>query len=90
MHRGDDLADDLVLDHDLVVLSDGEDYEAVLSDNGPSEGNMSPGSPSPTETLQKKRKRREKEKERKAKVSFYVPFVFVEAGEKPEAETRRS
>ncbi|KAF8352364.1 U3-containing 90S pre-ribosomal complex subunit-domain containing protein [Amanita rubescens] len=63
MHGGDDLAGDFVLD----VLSDGEDYEAVFSDNGPSEDNTSPGSPSPTEIPQKKRKRREKEKERKAK-----------------------
>jgi hypothetical protein len=70
MNGGDDLAEDFILDHDLVVLSDGEDYEAVFSDNGPSEDNTTPGSPSPTEITQKKRKRREKEKERKAKVSF--------------------
>ncbi|KAK2460546.1 hypothetical protein APHAL10511_007016 [Amanita phalloides] len=65
MHGGDELEDDFVIDHDLVALSEGEEYEAILSDEG------SPSSPRsdpvPAERIDKKRRRREKEKERKVK-----------------------
>ena len=87
MYGGDDL-DDFVVDHDLVALSDGEGYEAILSDNGPSEN--SPDSTSPIEKPPGKRKRREKEKERKAKVSFPAPFTLMDAEKKTETETGRS
>jgi hypothetical protein len=76
MQGPDDLADDFVVDHDLVALSDGEEgYEAILSDNGASENSMSPAP-------QKKRKRREKEKERKAKVALTTPFTSMDAEKK--------
>lgn len=85
MQGADDLADDFVVDHDLVALSDGEGYEAILSDNGASENSMSPAP-------QKKRKRREKEKERKAKVALTTPFTPMDAEKmkKTEAKTRGS
>lgn len=86
MQGADDLADDFVVHYNLGALSDGEDYEAILSDNGASEKSMSPGL---IEKSQKKRKRREKEKERKAKVSLTTPFTLVDAEKKGEKQKRK-